>query len=288
MSAELVVDARAELGEGPVWDDRRERLLWVDILAGHVHTTDPATGADEVLEVGSEVGTIALRAGEGLVLALRDGFALLEPDGELRTVAEVEADKPGNRFNDGACDRAGRLWAGTMAFDETPGAGALYRLDPDLSVTKILDEVTISNGIGWSPDDRSMYYVDSPMMGIDVFDYDLAAGTPTNRRRLANTPPELGVPDGLTMDAEGCLWVAFYGGGCVHRYTPDGRLDRELPVPASNVTKPAFGGATHSELFVTTAAKGLSDDQRAAEPSAGGLFRLRPGVAGRPADRFAA
>jgi sugar lactone lactonase YvrE len=287
MTAELLLDVRAELGEGPVWDDRRERLLWVDILAGHVHATDPESGADDVVEVGTEVGAVALRAGEGLVLAVRDGFALLDPGGTLRMVADVEADTPGNRFNDGACDRAGRFFAGTMAFAETPGAGALYRLDPDLTVTQVLDGVTISNGIGWSPDDRLMYFVDTPTRAIDVFDYDLATGTATNRRRFATIPAEHGKPDGLTLDAEGCLWVAMWGGGRVQRFLPDGRLDRDLPVPATQSTKPAFGGEALSDLDVTPARTGLSDAELAPQPQAGGVFRLRPGVAGRLANRFA-
>jgi sugar lactone lactonase YvrE len=283
---ELLVDARAEVGEGPVWDDARERLLWVDILAGRLHTCDPVTGDDSWRDVGQPLGAVGLRARGGLVLALRDGFALLEPSGELRLVAEVEADVPANRMNDGACDRAGRFWAGTMAFDPVPGAGSLYRLDPDLTVTKVLGDVTISNGVGWSPDDRTMYYVDSPTQSIDAFDYDAATGVIENRRALVAVPEELGFADGLTVDAEGFLWVAVFGGGRLHRYAPDGSLERTVRLPVEQPTKPAFGGPGLAELYVTSAWHGLSDAERERQPSAGGVLRLRPGVSGVVANRF--
>jgi sugar lactone lactonase YvrE len=222
----------------------------------------------------------------GAVLAVRDGFALLEPDGGLRVVAEVEADRPENRMNDGACDRAGRFFAGTMAFAITPGAGSLYRLDPDLTVTRVLGDVTISNGVGWSLDGSTMYYVDS-MAGIDALDYDPGSGEVENRRRIAEVPEEMGVPDGLTVDAEGFLWVAIYGGGRVRRYAPDGTVDRELSLPVAQVTKPAFGGPDLRELYVTCGSEGFSEADHAREPGAGGLWRLDPGVAGLPANRFA-
>jgi len=288
MTAELFLDARAELGEGPVWDEETRRLLWVDILAGALHVTDPETGEDSVVEIGQELGAAAPRVGGGAVLAIRDGFALLDPDGAIRTVAEVEADNPASRMNDGACDRAGRFWAGTMAFAETPGAGALYRLDADLTVTRMLDGLTVSNGVGWSPDDRTFYFADTPTGSVDAFDFDLGTGEIENRRRFASIDPGVGAPDGLTVDAEGFVWVALWGGSRVQRYAPDGRLDRELALPASQVTKPAFGGPTLSDLYVTTAWHGLDEAERARQPAAGGVFRLRPGAVGRPANRFAA
>jgi sugar lactone lactonase YvrE len=284
--AELLVDAGAEVAEGPIWDDRRKRLLWVDILGARLHTYDPATGEDESLDVGQPVGAAVPRERGGAVLAVHTGFALLDPDGELRMVAEVEADRPGNRMNDGACDRAGRFWAGTMAFEGTTGAGSFYRLDPDGTVTTALEGVSISNGVGWSLDDATMYYVDSPE-GIDAFDFDLAAGAIENRRRLATVPEELGVPDGLTVDAEGFIWVAIFGGGRVQRYAPDGTLDREVYLPVTRVTKPAFGGPNLDELYVTTAWEGMSEAERREQPGAGGLWRLDPGARGLPPNRFA-
>ena len=286
VEVELVVDARAEVAEGPIWDERAGRLLWCDIMAGGLHSYDPATREDEVRDVGQAVGTVVPRESGGLVLAVRDGFALVEPDGGLRVVAEVEADNRSNRMNDGACDSAGRFWAGTMAFDSTPGAGAFYRFDPDLTVEKVLDGVSISNGVGWSLDETTMYYVDSPTYRIDAFDFDLAAGAIDNRRAFAELPRDLGIPDGLVVDAEGFLWVAVFGGGCLRRYAPDGTLDRELPLPVRCPTKPAFAGPELTEMYVTSASATLTPEEREAQPHAGGLFRLDPRATGRPVNTF--
>jgi sugar lactone lactonase YvrE len=287
VEVELVVDARAEVAEGPIWDDRAERLLWCDIMAGGLHEYDPATGRDEVRDVGQAVGTVVPREGGGLVLALRDGFALVEPDGGMRVVAEVEADNRANRMNDGACDSAGRFWAGTMAFDSTPGAGAFYRFDPDLTVTKVLDEVSISNGVGWSLDETTMYYVDSPTYRIDVFDFDAAAGAIENRRTLVDMPGEVGFADGLVVDAEGFLWVAVFRGGRLHRYAPDGTLDREVLLPVTCPTKPAFAGPELRDMYVTSAWATMTPEEREAQPHAGGVFRLDPGATGQRVKRFA-
>ena len=276
-----------ELGEGPVWDDRQGVLIWVDIWAGEVHSYDPASGRDSAIGVGQPVGAAVPRRSGGLVLAVRDGFAFLDPDGRLTSVAEVETANPGNRMNDGKCDRHGRFWAGTMAGDSRPGAGALYRLDPDLSVTKVLDGVTVSNGLAWSLDDRTMYYIDTPTQRVDAFDYDLASGTIENRRPLIEIPEEAGSPDGMTIDAEGFLWVALYGGRAVRRFSPDGRLERVVELPAANVTSCAFGDPDLDRLFITSARQELSPADLAAQPQAGALFGHRPGAQGVPADRFA-
>jgi sugar lactone lactonase YvrE len=282
---ELVLDAGASLGEGPLWDDRDGVLWWVDVPAGRLHRLDPATGADEVIDVGQPLGAVGLRAVGGLVLAVRDGFAVLE-DREVRMVAEVEADRPDQRMNDGASDPGGCFWAGTMAEDERPEAGSLYRLAPDGSVTRMVELVTISNGIDWSPDGRLMYFVDSGRHAVDVFDHDPDQGTIGRRRRLAELEGE-GVPDGLCVDADGCLWVARFGGWAVERYTPEGRLERRLGVPAAQVTKPAFGGPDLRDLYVTTARRGLQGSALATQPHAGGVFAGRPGVRGKPVARYA-
>ena len=285
---EVVVDARAELAEGPTWVAEAERLLWVDIMAGRVHTCDPATGADTFAEIGQPVGAAVTRTGGGLALAVRDGFMLLDPgDGEPRLAAAVEADNPGTRMNNGICDAAGRFWAGTMAIDERPGAGALYRLDADLTVTRVVEGVTISNGTGWSLDGRTMYYTDSPTHRVDAFDFDPASGAIENRRPLLTIPDDLGVPDGMAVDAEGFLWIAVYGGGCVRRHAPDGRLERVVELPVSQVTSCCFGGVELDELYITSAAQTLSPERRELEPLAGAVFRLRPGVHGRPEGTFA-
>jgi sugar lactone lactonase YvrE len=279
--AALVLDARAELGEGPIWDAAAGRLLWVDIMRGRVHAFDPASGCAETRDVGRPVGSVVPSRDGSIVLATSRGFERLDwRSGRVSTIAEVESDRPGNRMNDGACDPAGRFWAGTMAIDESPGAGALYRLDPDGRVSTMVGRVSISNGIGWSGDARRMFYIDSPTQRIDVFDYDAATGAIANRRPLARIARERGVPDGLTLDADGFLWVALWGGSALHRYAPDGRLDRVVELPASHPTKCAFGGASLDELFVTTATIAQTAAQKAAQPHGGGVYRITPGVRG--------
>lgn len=283
-----VLDARAELGEGPIWDPEGQQVIWVDILKGLVHLFDPAASSDRTIAVGQPVGAVALRRSGGLVLAMRDGFGLLNlATGRADLIAAVEADRPANRMNDGKCDPAGRFFAGTMALDEKAGAGTLYRLDRDRSVRPVLRGVTISNGLDWSPDNRLMYYVDSPTQRVDVFDYDVATGSFTTRRPFVQIDPSVGAPDGLSVDAEGGVWVVLWGGGAVHRYAPDGRLDRRITVPASNPTGCTFGGPDLMDLYITSSTMGLSRDRVSSEPHAGGLFRCRPGVAGRRSHQFA-
>jgi sugar lactone lactonase YvrE len=279
-----VLDARATLGEGPLWDDRDGVLWWVDVPAGRLHRLHPASGRDEGIEIGQPVGAVGLRAAGGLVLAVRDGFALLV-GGELRMLAEVEADRPDQRMNDGASDPRGCFWAGTMAEDARPEAGTLYRLAPDGSVAPMLDRLTISNGIDWSPDGRLVYFIDSGRRAIEVFDHDPGDGTIGGRRILVEVTGE-GVPDGLCVDAEGCVWVARFGGWAVERYTPEGRLDRRLRVPAAQVTKPAFGGPDLGDLYVTTARRGLGGSELLVQAHAGGVFAGRPGVRGKPVARY--
>ena len=286
LQVEVVLEARAAVGEGPVWDERTQRLIWVDIMANAVHVYDPARDEDRAIDVGQPVGAAGLRERGGLVLALRDGFGLLDQDfGDLRIVASVEADVSTNRMNDGKCDPAGRFWAGSMAFDPRPGAGAFYRLDPDYTVTRMLGDITLSNGLDWSLDQRTLYYIDSMTQGVDTFRFDVLSGQLGERRRLISIPKEVGLPDGMTVDAEDGLWVALHGGGKIQRYTPDGRLDRTLRLPVSHVTCCAFGGPDFSDLYITSMTYGL-EDAIGDEPLAGALFRCRPGVRGRPPFRF--
>ncbi len=278
---EVALRAGAHLGEGPVWDADRRVLLWVDILAGIVHRFDPASGRDVSIHVGQPVGAAVPRVSGGLALALRDGFALMDVNGAYDLVANVELDLASNRMNDGKCDAAGRYWAGTM--DEAhsrPGAGSLYRLDLDTTVTRVLDGVTISNGLDWSPDGATMYYIDTPTQGIDAYDFDAEIGEIANSRRIIDIDPADGAPDGMTVDAEGYLWVALWGGWGLRRYAPTGALDRFVAMPVSRVTSCAFGGADLGDLYVTSAQRALSKDELAAQPLAGSLFRLRPGVSG--------
>lgn len=286
VAVEVAVDSHAQLGEGPIWDEGSGQLIWVDILAGLIHRFDPGAGADETTEVGQPVGAVASRANDGLVLAMRDGFGVLTAGGHIEMVAGTESQNVGNRMNDGKCDRAGRFWAGTMAFDQSPGAGALYRLDRVHSVETMVTGVSISNGLCWSADDRLMYYIDSPTQRVDAFDFDIASGRLANRRGLIDIPTEDGLPDGMTIDEEGHLWVAMYGKGAVRRYSPGGDFDRMIELPASQITSCTFGGDDFRDLYITSAAQELSQQELASQPHAGALFVCRPGPVGLPANRY--
>jgi sugar lactone lactonase YvrE len=284
---EVVLEPRASVGEGPTWDERSNTLAWVDIMGNTVHVYDPVTGADRAVDVGQPVGAAVLREGGGLALALQTGFGLLDANlDNLRLVAEVEADVPTNRMNDGKCDAAGRFWAGTMAFEVVPGAGGLYRMDANYQVSRMLTGVNLSNGLDWSADNQTMFYVDSTTQGIDTFEFDLERGLLGERRRLISIPPEVGLPDGMTLDAEGGIWVALHGAGKIHRYLPDGSLDRVIRVPARMVTCPAFGGADLGDLYITSMTYGMSARELEEQPLAGAIFRCRPGVRGKLPNRF--
>lgn len=283
-AVETIVAAGAELGEGPIWDARSGRVAWVDILGRRVHLTDPLTGATESIETPLHVGAIAPREKGGFVAALQDGFWVLG-DGEARRITTIPEARPGLRFNDGKCDPAGRFWAGTMAYDQATGAAALYRLDADGRSTRVIDGVTISNGLDWSIDGTTMYYIDSPLQRIDAFDYAPSTGEISNHRIAVEVARHSGTPDGLTLDVEGGIWVALWGGGAVHRYL-DGRLERVIKLPVSRPTSCAFGGADLDELYVTSAWEGLSSSERRNQPLAGSLFRIRPGVRGLPARSY--
>ena len=277
------------LGEGARWDARRDELLRVDIVAGQVFR-------DRVIDDGSleliraytlegTVGAIApIEGDDGWLLAAGRGFAHLTLDGDVRILAEVVPDD--SRMNDGICDAHGRFWAGSLAHDHRDGAGALWRLDRDGSITKVLDGLTIPNGIGWSLDRRTMYFIDSGPRLIRAFDFDEIAGSISNGRVLVAVDASVGSPDGLAIDAGGDLWVAVYAGGRVQRYAPDGTLKEEHVVPAAQTTSCAFAGPGLHRLYVTTATEDWSDDQRLAEPTAGLVYHLDTNATGRPADPF--
>ncbi|MGH7911473.1 MAG: SMP-30/gluconolactonase/LRE family protein [Candidatus Dormibacteraceae bacterium] len=278
---ETVLAARAEVGEGPLWDDREHVLWWVDIPRHAVHRLDPESGTDSAIDVARMVGAIALTAGGGLILALQDGFALYHSD-QVDVITPVEADNPTTRMNDGYVDPQGRFWAGTMAISETTSVGSLYRLDPGGQVTRMLTGVGISNGIDWSPDGRTMYFADTTPRRVDAFDFDGPSGRISNRRTLIQYPAGGGSCDGLVVDAEGYLWVALWGGSAVHRYTPTGELTTVVELPVTQVTKPAFGGRDLDDLYITSARRGRHD-----EPGAGDLFVVRGvGVRGQRIHRF--
>jgi sugar lactone lactonase YvrE len=285
---ELVVDARALLGEGPHWDVEKQRLYWLDLLGGRLHEYDPVSGQDDSRDLGQTAGCAVPRRNGGFILGLQHGLYFLEENGDSPVpLYDPEADKPGNRFNDGKCDAYGRLWAGTMSMRGGKEDGTLYRVDTDLTVTPVISHVGISNGLGWSPDGSVMYYIDTLSGKVRAYDYDVSTGSLGNERTAAVLSEGHGMPDGMSVDEEGMLWVAEWGGGQVSRWDPDnGACLQTISIPAVNVTSCVFGGLELDELYITTARDGMTEEQLAEFPDSGGVFRVRVPVKGLPAHSF--
>jgi sugar lactone lactonase YvrE len=280
----VVLDSRARLGEGPCWDAQTQRLFWVDIYNHRVHEFDPATGSDRFFDVGELVGCLA-PAGEGrLILGLRHHLAWLDTrTGSVSPFLEFET-RPHVRCNDGKCDAHGRFWFGTMS---TAGPHAsLYRYDPDGSVQVMETGLTVSNGLGWSPDGVTFYLTDSPAQVVYAYDVEPASGWLGERRILIDLRGQTFFPDGLAVDREGCIWSAMWDGWCVIRFDADGREMLRVPMPVQRPTCCAFGGPDLGTLFVTTAAVGLSEEEIERSFHAGDLFALAARVKGFPANRF--
>ena len=283
--AEPVGDVTALLGEGPYWVAEDDCLLWVDIPRGQLHRTYFPSGETTTLTL--ENASAAFPAVGGGILTVGGRKLRLHLPAErgeewvTRVIAEVPA-RERLRFNDAGIDPAGRVWVGSMHLDESSPVAELYRLDAGSVLTRVLDGVTISNGMAWAPDGTRMYYADSPLRRLDVFDYQPATGEASSRRPFVDLSSFKGVPDGLTIDADGCLWVAFFGGGILARITPDAEIDAVLDLPVSQPTSCAFGGPGMTDLYVTTASIGLSEQELAAQPLAGRLLRLHPGPVGLP------
>lgn len=287
LSFELAAPTDATVGEGPVWDQERQLLWWVDVLGDSIHRHSFAARGNDSYVVPQTIGAVALRTGPGLLAAVRQGFGLWTEGVGLDLRVEVESDLATNRMNDGKVDPAGRMWAGTMADDATPGAGALYRLDPDWQVTQHLDGLTVSNGLDWSADGRTMYFIDSGPRRLYTFDFDLTEGTLSNQRTLVQWPEDVdAVPDGMAVAVDGSLWVAMCFGSCVERYDASGELLARYQLPTRVVTSCAFGGPSLDRLFVTTGTATLTDEQRRAQPGAGALFVGQTDTAGRPSSIF--
>lgn len=285
----LVKDSKCQLGEGPLWDTRRNCLYWVDILNHALHMHDPADPhRDRVLQAEPYISSVVPRHSGGLAVTLKDGYYALDPDsGKLTQLAAVATSSDRIRFNDGKCDPRGRYFAGTMSMSNESRQGSLYRLDPSLSIESILQGVSISNGLAWSSDGNTLYYIDTPERSVFAFDYDLSSGLPSNRRVAIRIPNEQGYPDGMTIDTEGMLWIAHWGGGQVTRWNPEtGTQLLRVQLPVSQVTSCTFGGPKLSTLYITTARTGLSEKELQKQPLAGGLFALETRHAGTPAMAF--
>ncbi len=286
-SFECVLDARASLGEGPVWSLAEQVLYWVDINAPSLNRFDPASARNDVIPMPSSIGCFALRRGGGFVLALRDGVWLAGRDGTPRErIAPAPYDTRTHRFNDGRCDPQGRFWPGTMNEAQDAATGELMRLDPDASLVRVLDGITIANGLAWSPDGRTMYHADTPTRTIFAYDFDPATGTPSRKRPLHVFAGAHEHPDGGAVDSEGHYWSALYGAAKVVRIAPEGRLAAEYPVPARAPTMCAFGGRNLCTLYVTTARQQQSAEALAHYPHSGGLFAMRVDVPGLPEPFF--
>jgi len=275
---ELVADVACHTGENPLWHPDEGCLYWVDIPPGRLYRFDPATGRHELcLDAGCAIGGFTLQADGALLLFMARGAVKSWHEGKLTTLIDSLPDELDNRFNDGIADPEGRVFCGTMSPPDRPGR--LYRLDPDLSLTTVFDGIGTSNGMGFTPDRKCMYYTDSRTRRIDLCDYDQATGALSNRRVFADVPESGGTPDGMTVDAEGRVWGARWGGSRLVRYTSDGQLERTIAFPCPKVSSVVFGGPDHADLYVTTA----GGHERATEgPAAGSLFRLRAGVRGVP------
>jgi L-arabinonolactonase len=288
-AVECVLDCRAELGEGPVWDPEAGVLYWVNIKDHEIHCFDPATGVDRLWKTPADVGSLALRRDGGLVAALKTGFFFFDPTSEVFTaVAEPEQDLPDNRFNDGKTDRQGRFWAGSLYDpDETKPTGGLFRLDPDRSCRKLVGGIHASNALAFSPDSRTMYYGDSWQRIVWVWDFDADDGAISNRRVFIALKDGEGTADGAAVDFDGCYWLTQPPASRVVRYDPRGRIDQVIEMPVSQPTCCAFGGADMDILYITSAKYRMPSEKLAREPLAGSLFAIRPGVDGPPDARFA-
>jgi sugar lactone lactonase YvrE len=285
-----VLPWRATVGESPVWSSAEQKLYWIDIQGKRVHAFDPCSGTNATFELPEIVTSVALRATGGLVLTLEKDFALFDPDTQsLSRVGTVEADVPNNRFNDGKCDPQGRFFAGTMdAKNWSAPAGHLFRMDANHSVTTVQSDVICSNGCGWSPDGRTMYYIESFRYAIYAYDFDLESGALYNRRSfVAIDRAEGGFPDGMTVDSGGCVWCNVVGLGQVRRYDSQGKLERVLQLPVPRATDCTFGGREMKTLFITSARETMTPEQLAVAPLSGSLFAYDFDVPGVPASRFA-
>lgn len=279
---ELVIDSKSELGEGALWNPETGELLWIDIKGKILNFFNPVIGNNKEMFTGQMIGTVVPTESGEVLVALQNGIYWFNAEtGSKTLIIDPEAHLPDNRFNDGKCDPSGRFWAGTMSTKGEKEVGALYRLDADSSIHKMVENVSISNGIVWSLDRTKMYYIDTPTQKVMAYDYNDETGEISNPKVAVNVPEEMGSPDGMTIDSEGNVWVALWGGYAVGCWNPvTGKLLRTIKVPAKNVTSCAFGDDDLGALYITSARTGTNDDELKKVPNAGGVFKIRPGVKG--------
>lgn len=270
----VITSNTCQLGEGPVWDSKRQSICWGDIIQGHIHECHIPSGGHRKIELGEMVGSYALTSDGNFIAALQHGFAFVNRESSnIKRIIDPEKHLPGNRFNEGKCDPAGRFWAGTMALDESEGAGNLYMLQHDLTYELKVPQVSISNGLAWSLDHQIMYYIDTPTLKVFAFDYDEKTASINNRRAIISIPENEGFPDGMTIDNEGMLWIAHWGGWQITRWNPQtGEKLTSFSLPVANVTSCTFGGNEFRDIYITTAKKGLTEEELAKQPLAGSLF----------------
>jgi len=280
--AELEFEVKAQLGEGSFWNHKSQELYWIDIEGKMLHIYNPKTKRNKSFALPSRIGTVVPKNSDEAIVALQDGVYILNTNtGDISLLSDIESDKPQNRFNDGKCDPSGRLWVGSMALDQEKYSGSLYMIDETGKTELKIDSVTISNGIVWTSDQKTMYYIDTPTAKISAFDFDTNTGEISNGRVAVEVSESLGFPDGMAIDEENMLWVGMWNGNAVVRFDPTtGKVISKIEVPAHNVTSCAFGGANLDTLYITTASLDMTDEEHKAFPLAGSLFKVFPGVKG--------
>lgn len=286
--ATLAYKIKAQLGEGAFWNHQTQEFFWIDIEGRQLHIYDPESKTNRSLSTPSRIGTVVPSGEQEALVALEDGMYWMNTQtGALKLFTAVEADLPENRFNDGKCDPAGRLWVGSMHLKQIEGKASLYKIDAAGTATKMLDKITISNGIVWTKDEQTMYYIDTPTSTIQAFDYDKDTGRISNARVAVKVPLDLGYPDGMAIDEADKLWVGMWNGNAVARFDPvSGKLLSKIEVPAHNITACAFGGPDLDVLYITTASIDMTEAERAKYPDAGAVFMAKPGVKGVKSPHF--
>lgn len=286
---EVVLDHLCLLGEGPVWDEKHQVICWVDILRGEIHEYKPSENIHKTLVVNQMIGAVTICRNGNYLAALRNGFGFVDRvSGAVKMISDPEFHLPGNRFNDGKIDPGGRFWAGTMSHTDEPHMGNLYLFDTDFTVTKKIDKISISNGLTWSVDHKTFYYIDTPTYKVVGYDFDKSGGTIKNKRTIVTIDQNDGSPDGMTIDSEGMLWIAHWDGWQVTRWNPEtGEKLKSYSLPVARVTSCCFGGEKFQDLYITSARTGLSEDQLKGQPLAGSLFVIKnTGFTGLPFFEF--